>query len=65
MERTSNMRPICVTLDVSKLSGWLKACAFCRVKGRGVRCRARCGRLSQREGRAMPGEVRAPGGGRA
>jgi len=31
-----------VTLEVSKLSGWLKACAFCRV---------------EREGHAMRGEV--------
>ena len=39
-----------VTLKVSKLSGWLKAYAFCRV---------------DKEGRAMRGEVRAAGGGRA
>eukprot|EP00964_Phaeocystis_antarctica_P130687 scaffold94562_cov58-Phaeocystis_antarctica.AAC.4 len=31
-----------VTLDVSKLSGWLNADAPCRVERRGVRCRARC-----------------------
>ena len=31
-ERTENMEPIVVTLDVSKLSGWLNADAFCREK---------------------------------
>ena len=41
-ERTPNMRYMSVTLDVSKLSGWLNAAAFCRVArraydaGRGV-----------------------------
>ena len=33
-ERTSNMRFMSVTLDVSKASGWLNADARCRVKGR-------------------------------
>jgi hypothetical protein len=47
--RTQNIWNMVVTLEVSKLSGWLKACAFCRVEGRGMRCGARCG----------------PGGGRA
>ena len=32
-ERTWNMYCMVVTLDVSKLSGWLNACAFCRVQG--------------------------------
>jgi len=31
-ERTSNMLPMFVTLDVSKLSGWLNAAAPCRVQ---------------------------------
>ena len=31
-ERTSNIRCMLVTLDVSKLSGWLNADAPCRVK---------------------------------
>ena len=41
-ERTSNMFHMSVTRDVSKLSGWLKATALCRVEssacdaGRGV-----------------------------
>ena len=40
--RTSNMARMVVTLDVSKLSGWLNADALCRVERRGVRCGARC-----------------------
>ena len=31
-ERTLNMPSMVVTLDVSKLSGWLNAAALCRVK---------------------------------
>ena len=31
-ERTSNIRCMFVTLDVSRLSGWLNADAYCRVK---------------------------------
>jgi hypothetical protein len=31
-KRTSNMLRMAVTLEVSKLSGWLKACARCRVQ---------------------------------
>eukprot|EP00964_Phaeocystis_antarctica_P155937 scaffold125375_cov39-Phaeocystis_antarctica.AAC.1 len=42
-ERTKNMRLMSVTLDVSKLSGWLNADAACRVESRGVRCGVRCG----------------------
>ena len=33
-ERTWNMAYMVVTLDVSKLSGWLNADAYCRVEGR-------------------------------
>jgi len=33
-ERTVNMERMVVTLEVSKLSGWLKADAPCRVEGR-------------------------------
>ena len=33
-ERTSNMRFMSVTLDVSKVSGWLNADASCRVERR-------------------------------
>ena len=31
-ERTQNMDSMFVTLDVSKLSGWLNAVAYCRVE---------------------------------
>ena len=31
-ERTENMEPIAVTLDVSRLRGWLNADALCRVE---------------------------------
>ena len=30
--RTQNTSFILVTLDVSRLSGWLNTCAFCRVQ---------------------------------
>eukprot|EP00964_Phaeocystis_antarctica_P005232 scaffold2864_cov52-Phaeocystis_antarctica.AAC.3 len=42
-ERTENMANMVVTLDISKLSGWLNIDACCRVERRGVRCGARCG----------------------
>ena len=48
------MRPMVVTLEVSKLSGWLKAYAFCRVEGEGMRCGGE---------RCEPGGGRACGGG--
>jgi hypothetical protein len=48
-ERTWNIDRMVVTLEVSRLSGWLNADAVCRVERRGMRCGARC----------------APGGGRA
>ena len=32
--RTVNMDSMVVTLDVSKLSGWLKSYAYCPAKGR-------------------------------
>ena len=37
-ERTWNILYMVVTLEVSKLSGWLKADARCRVEGEGMRC---------------------------
>ena len=40
-ERTPNMRRMFVTLDVSKLSGWLNEYAFCRTERRA--CDARRG----------------------
>ena len=42
-ERTWNMLLMVVTLDVSKLSGWLNADANCRVERAGMRCGKRCG----------------------
>ena len=42
-ERTENIQPMVVTLDVSKLSGWLNAVADCRVERAGMRCGKRCG----------------------
>eukprot|EP00964_Phaeocystis_antarctica_P081862 scaffold51258_cov58-Phaeocystis_antarctica.AAC.2 len=33
-ERTPNMKPMYVTLEVSKVSGWLNADASCQVKRR-------------------------------
>ena len=35
-ERTLNMANMFVTRDVSKLTGWLKASAFCRGRKQGV-----------------------------
>ena len=40
-ERTPNMTPMFVTLDVSKLSGWLNSAA-CRVERRAYGCGKRC-----------------------
>ena len=54
-ERTPNMRGMFVTLDVSKVSGWLNAVADCRVERRGVRCGARC---AGREAGARMGQYR-------
>eukprot|EP00964_Phaeocystis_antarctica_P152409 scaffold120287_cov55-Phaeocystis_antarctica.AAC.1 len=54
-ERTANMLSMFVTLDVSKLSGWLNPDAACRVERRGVQCGVRCG----------PGDGRAWAGGSA
>ena len=53
-ERTENMPYVVVTLEVSKLSGWLKADACCRVEGEGTRCGGE---------RCEPGGGRARGGG--
>ena len=36
VERTQNMPLMLVTLEVSKLSGWLKAHAYCRGRKQGV-----------------------------
>ena len=47
--RTPNMLRMSVTLEVSKLSGWLNALACCRVEGRGT-CDAGEARAGRREG---------------
>eukprot|EP00964_Phaeocystis_antarctica_P030330 scaffold17120_cov41-Phaeocystis_antarctica.AAC.3 len=57
-ERTWNMANMYVTLDVSKLSGWLNFDAACRVERRGVRCGARCG---SGRGRAVGRQQRTRG----
>ena len=41
-ERTWNMPSMVVTLDVSKLSGWLNADASCRVERRAFDPEPRC-----------------------
>ena len=41
-EHTKNIHHIFVTLEVSKLSGWLKTDAPCRYSNGGMRCGARC-----------------------
>ena len=43
-ERTENMELIAVTLDVSRLSGWLNALALCRAEGKHKRADVRIGR---------------------
>ena len=60
-ERTLNISRMAVTLDVSKLSGWLNASVFCRVEcrvydaGRGVG-RGREGMGRQQRTSGMHGE---------
>ena len=63
-ERTSKMLLMYVTLDVSKLSGWLKADADCRVKRRaytmrGERC---CGPAARRKSGMHGGRDRLKAG---
>jgi len=48
-ERTSNILNMVVTLEVSKLSGWLKADAVCRVEGRACDAGGREVRAGRRE----------------
>ena len=49
-ERTLNVANMVVTLEVSKLSGWLKAGAHCRVEGRACDAGGRGVRAGRREG---------------
>ena len=62
-ERTQNMLLMVVTLDVSKLSGWLNALAPCRVQRRACDAGKRCGPRSGRAlGVAVTQAARARGG---
>ena len=47
-ERTESMYCMFVTLEVSKLSGWLNACALCRVQRQA--CMRAIRRARRREG---------------
>ena len=49
-ERTQNMYAMSVTLDVSRLSGWLNAYAYCRVGKRSIGGGATCGQADGRVG---------------
>ena len=49
-ERTANILVMSVTLDVSRLSGWLNACATCRVTRGSIGGRATCGQGGGRVG---------------
>ena len=50
-ERTPNMVCMVVTLDVSKLSGWLNADAYCRVERRAYDAERGVGRGREGVGR--------------
>eukprot|EP00964_Phaeocystis_antarctica_P086599 scaffold54860_cov49-Phaeocystis_antarctica.AAC.2 len=68
-ERTSNMRPMFMTLEVSKLSGWLNALANCRESkgGHTVRCEVwplRREAAGDRDARSVQGRARLQIGGR-
>ena len=67
-ERTENMYCMSVTLDVSQLSGWLNALAYCRVQGEACReggMRAGLGGVAGRRQRRKQraGEVQTGDGG--
>ena len=49
-ERTENIPAMLVTLDVSKLSGWLNADAPCRVERVSIGGGAACGKAGGRVG---------------
>ena len=49
-ERTLNMSCMSVTLDVSRLSGWLNADAACRVERESIGGGATCGQAGRRVG---------------
>ena len=58
-ERTANMYPISVTLDVTRLNGWLNAVAVCRVKRDNKRGDMQAGRAWVRRRRRMQSARRA------
>ena len=62
-ECTKNMKPMFVTLDVSKLSGWLNFDAICRVERRAYDAERGVGREAGRRGPAAARERRARGEG--
>ena len=67
-ERTANMEPMFVTLEVSKLSGWLNADARCREskEGHGVgRGRQAVGAVGDRGASSVQERDRLQIGGRA
>ena len=59
-ERTQNIAFMAVTLEVSKLSGWLNADALCRVERRGHTLRGEV-RRGRRAGRQRRCKQRAQG----
>ena len=50
-KRTLNIESIFVTLETSKLSGWLKALAYCRVEKRAYEAGRDVGQRREGEGR--------------
>jgi len=50
-ERTPNIPAMSVTLDVSRLSGWLNADAHCRVERGSIGGGTTCGQAGGRVGR--------------
>ena len=62
-ERTQNMDPMWVTLDVSRLSGWLNNLAPCRVEREGIGRAAACGQGGGRVGRGARWRKRQEGPG--
>ena len=61
-ERTENMFCMSVTLDVSKLSGWLNADARCRVQSGSIGGGATCGLAGGRAYGSGDGASSAQGG---
>ena len=59
-ERTENIQPMFVTLDVSRLSGWLNAVALCRAKGEASEDDVRIGRREGVGGRRCKRRAERP-----